>query len=198
MAAPDSAITATIRADYPVSATLYTDSSLDGSDGFGTTLTGKHVRAGYRYAFHVQASGFALLTFAIPRDAAAPHTVATRVEAVEPCGLFQTSVTFEVRGRVRGGGATALTTGRAVTLKMTLPQGDTLPVSAKPLVRHGVVRVVTHKQGHGRAARTTRTLLLTYHPRTAHPHARVTHPATHKAGTARTHTRPHVLFGIYG
>jgi len=194
VAAPDSAITATIRADYPVSATLYTDSSLDGSDGFGTTLTGKHVRAGYRYAFHVQASGFALLTFAIPRDAAAPHTVATRVEAAEPCGLFQTSVTFEVRG----GGATALATGRAVTLAMTLPQGDMLPTSAGRLVHHGVVRVLTHKQGHGRAARTTRTLLLTYHPRTAHPHARVTHPAAHKAGTARTHTRPHVLFGIYG
>jgi len=197
VAAPDSAITATIRAGYPMSATLYTDSSLDGSDGFGTTLTGKHVRAGYRYAFHVQASGFALLTFTIPRDAR-QGTVATRLAANEPCGLFQTSVTFEVRGRVRGGGAAALTTGRAVTLKMTLPQGDTLPTSVGRLARHGVVRVVTHKQGHGRAARTTRTLLLTYHLRTAHPHARVTHPAAHKAGTARTHTRPHVLFGIYG
>jgi len=196
VAAPDSAITATIRADYPMSATLYTDSSLDGSDGFGTTLTGKHVRAGYRYAFHVEASGFALLTFTVPRDAR-QGTVATRLAAQEPCGLFQTSVTFEVHGRVRGGGATAGTTGPAVTLKMTLPQGDTLPASAGRLVHHGVVRVLTHKQGHGRATRVTRTLLLTYHPRTAHPAVRVTHPAAHKAGTAHTHTRPHVLFGIH-
>ena len=202
VAAPDSAITATIRAAYPVSATLYTDSSLDGPDGVGTTLQGTHVRGGYRYAFPVQASGFALLTFTIPRDARA-GTVATRVTAQEPCGTLQTSVTFEVRGVVTGSGATALTTGRAVTLALALPRNDRLPASAGRLARHGVVRVVTHTQGRGRAARVTRTLLLTYHPRPARPYARVTHPATrvtrpatHKGGT--THTQPHVVFGLYG
>jgi len=152
------------------------------------------VRDGYRYAFHVEKSGFALLTFAIPRDTHS-GTVATSVAAQEPCGLFQTIVTFEVHGSVRGGDAATRNTARAVTLKMTLPRGDTLPASAGRLMRHGVVRVLTHTQGHGRGARTTRTLLLTYHPRTARPAARVTHAAAHKAGTA--HARPHVLFGIH-
>ena len=68
-AAPDAAITLTVRAAYPAQATLYTDSSLGLSNGFGTTLTGKRVAAGYRYSFRVGASGLALLTFAIPHNA---------------------------------------------------------------------------------------------------------------------------------
>jgi len=198
VAAPGSPITATIRAAYPVSATLYTDSSLDGSNGFGTTLTGKRVAGGYRYAFPVEASGFALLTFTIPRASRAPRTVATRVAAHEPCGLFRTSVTFEVRGLVRGSGTAALTAERAVTLALALPRGDTLPASVGRLARRGVVRVVTHTQGHGRAARTTRTLLLTYHPRAAHA-AHPAHPHAHvmpKGGTA--HAPAQTLFGLYG
>jgi len=190
VAAPGSPITATIRAAYPVSATLYTDSSLDSSNGFGATLTGKRVPAGYRYAFHVEASGFALLTFAIPRSAH-PGTVATRLAAREPCGLFRTSVTFEVRGLAHGG-TTGLTAGRVVAL--ALPQGDTLPASAGRLARRGVVRVVTHTSGRGRAARTTRTLLLTYRPRVAH---HVMHAAVHKGDRSRVmrHLRgvPHQL-----
>ncbi len=164
VAAPGSPITATIRAAYPVSARLYTDSSLDGSDGFGVTLAGTRVSGGYRYTFPVEASGFALLTFAIPRGAH-QGTVATRVAAQEPCGLFRTSVTFEVRGIVTGDGTAVRAVGRTVTLAMALPRGDTLPVSAGPLARRGVVRVVTRTQGRGRAVRVTRTLLLTYHPR---------------------------------
>ncbi len=197
VAAPGSPITATIRAGYPVSATLYTDSSLDGSDGFGTTITGTRVPGGYRYAFRVETSGFALLTFTIPRDARL-STVATRLAAQEPCGAFKTSVTFQVRGIVPGGGTAARTTGRVVTL--TLPPGDKLPASAGRLMRHGVVRVITHSQGHGRAMHVTRTLLLIYHPRAAHVHGHVTHSAArrvaHKGGTPRTSAR--ALFGIYG
>jgi len=185
VAAPGSPITATIRAAYPVSATLYTDSNLDGSGSFGTIITGKRVPAGYRYAFHVEASGFALLTFAIPRSAH-PGTVATRLAAREPCGLFRTSVTFEVRGLVRGSGTAAWGARRVVTLALALPRRDTLPASAGRLVRHGVVRVVIHTFGHGRAARTTRTLLLTYHPRVAHHAA---HTPRHKGGSPRAGAR---------
>jgi len=196
VAAPGSPITATIRADYPVSATLYTDSSLDGSDGFGVTIAGTRVSGGYRYAFRVETSGFALLTFAIHRDAR-PGTVATRLAAQEPCGTFKTIVTFQVRGSVRGGGTATQTAGRTVTLALPLPPGDNLPASTGRLVRHGVVRVVTHSQGRGHAARTTRMLLLTYHPRAAH-HAKHTtaHHAVHKGGT--THAPAHALVGIDG
>ncbi len=182
-AAPGSPITATIRAAYPPSATLYTDSSLDSSDGFGATIAGTRVSGGYRYAFRVETSGFALLTFAIPRDAR-PGTVATGVVAQEPCGLFRTSVTFEVRGTVTGDGTATQTAGRTVTLALMLPPGDKLPASTGRLVRHGVVRVVTHTQGRGRAARTTRVLLLTYHLR-----ARLITPST------QPHTRPYTKGG---
>jgi len=80
-----------------------------------------------------------------------------------------------------------------VTLAMDLPRGDTLPASAGRLARQGVVRVVTHMQGHGHAARVTRTLLVIYHPRVTHP--RGARSATHKVGTA--HAPAHALFGIY-
>jgi len=101
-AAPDAAITLTVRATYPASATLYTDSSLGASDGFGATLRGAHASGGgYRYAFHVAASGLALLTFAIPHDAR-QGTVTLQIAAQEPCGLFKTFTTFQVHGTVRG------------------------------------------------------------------------------------------------
>jgi len=180
VAAPGSPITATIRAGYPVSATLYTDSSLDGSDGFGRVLTGARASGGYRYAFRVEASGLALLTFAIPHTART-GTVVTQVAAQESCGLFKTITTFQVRGTVRGGG-TARATGRAVTLAIALPRGDMLPASATKLARRGVLRVATH----GRGATAQRVLLLTYHP--------YTRPTPVKAGAA--HTRPHTLFGV--
>jgi len=104
-AASGSAITLTVRAKYPAQATLYTDSSLGSSGGFGVILTGAHASGGgYRYAFRVAASGLALLTFAIPR-AARTGTVTIQVAAQEPCGLFKTVTSFQVRGRVRGMGA---------------------------------------------------------------------------------------------
>ena len=193
-AAPGSAITLIMRAKYPASATLYTDSSLAG-DGFGTTLKGKSVAGGYRYAFRVEASGLALLTFAIPHDAR-PGTVVTQVAAQEPCGLFKTVMTFQVRGRVRGGG-TARDPGRAVTLAIALPRGDTLPASANKLARRGVLRVAT--RGHGATAR--RVLLLTYHPRSrpASVKAGAAHPRSRPARAVKAsaaHPRPHTLFGV--
>ncbi len=180
-AAPGSAITLTVRATYPASATLYTDSSLGSSDGFGTTLTGKSVAGGYRYAFRVEASGLALLTFAIPHTAR-QGTVVTQVAAQEPCGLFKTAATFQVRGRVTGAGAATRSAGRTVTLAITLPHGAALPANAAQLARRGLLRVTT--QGHGATAR--RVLRITYHPHTR--------PASVKAGAA--HTRHHTLFGV--
>jgi len=164
-AAPGSAITLTVRATYPANATLYTDSSLGSSDGFGVTLTGKSVAGGYRYAFRVEASGLALLTFAIPR-AAPQGTVAMQVAAREPCGVFKTITTFQVRGIVRGAGV-ARATGGAVTLAIALPRGDTLPANASALARWGLLRVTT--SGHGTTAR--RVLRITYHPRPRPAHA---------------------------
>ena len=176
-AASGSAITLTVRAKYPAQATLYTDSSLGSSGGFGVILTGAHASGGgYRYAFRVAASGLALLTFAIPR-AARTGTVTIQVAAQEPCGLFKTVTSFQVRGRVRGMGAARVTAG-AVTLAIPLPRGDTPPANAAQLARRGVLRVTT--QGHGATAR--RVLLLTYHPHTR--------PASVKAGAA------HTLFGV--
>ncbi len=178
-AAPDSAITLTVRAKYPASATLYTDSSLGASTGFGVTLTGKRVVGGYRYSFRVAASGLALLTFAIPHDAR-QGTVTLQIAAQEPCGLFKTFTTFQVYGTVRGA---ARATGGTVTLAIPLPRGDTPPANAGALARRGLLRVTT--QGHGTKAR--RVLRITYHA-----HAR---PASAvKAGA--THTRPHTLFGV--
>jgi len=177
-AAPDSAITLTVRANYPAQATLYTDSSLGSSDGFGGVLTGARVSGGYRYAFRVEASGLALLTFAIPHTAR-QGTVVIQVAAQEPCGLFKTVTTFQVRGTVRGA---ARATGSAVTLAIPLPRGDTPPANASRLARRGLLRVTT--QGHGATAR--RVLRITYHPHTR--------PASVKAGAA--HTRPHTLFGV--
>jgi len=155
-AAPNSAITLTVRATYPASATLYTDSSLGSSDGFGATLRGKRVAGGYRYSFRVAASGLALLTFTIPHDAR-PGTVVTQIAAQEPCGLFKTVTTFQVHGTVRGA-------ARA-------PRGGTL-------TRRGLLRVAT--QGHGAMAR--RVLRITYHPRSRPAHA----ATSTKAGRART------------
>jgi len=175
-AAPDSAITLTVGATYPAGATLYTDSSLAG-DGFGVTLRGTSAADGYRYTFRVAASGLALLTFAIPHDAR-PGTVVTQVTAQEPCGVFKTVMTFQVRGRVQGA---MWATGDAVTLAIPLPRGDTPPANANKLARRGVLRVTT--RGYGATAR--HVLLLTYHPRSR--------PASVKAGA--THTRPHTLFG---
>ena len=180
-AAPNSAMTLTIKAGYPAQATLYTDSSLGSSDGFGVTLTGARASGGYRYTFHVEASGLALLTFAIPR-AARMGTVVTQVMAQEPCGLFKTVTTFQVRGRVTGAGAATRSAGRTVTLAITLPHGAALPANAAQLARRGVLRVTT--QGRGATAR--RVLRITYHP---HPR-----PAPVKAGAA--HPRPHTLFGV--
>jgi len=179
-AAPGSAITLTVRATYPAQATLYTDSSLAG-DGFGRDLTGTRVSGGYRYAFHVEASGLALLTFAIPGDAR-PGTVVTQVAAQEPCGLFKTIMTFQVRGRVRSVSAPRAT-GGAVTLAITLPRGDASPTNAGKLARRGLLRVTT--QGHGATAR--RVLRITYYP-----HPRPARPVT--VGAA--HPRPHTLFGV--
>ncbi|MCA1597732.1 MAG: LamG domain-containing protein, partial [Chloroflexi bacterium] len=181
-AAPDAAITLTVRAKYPAQATLYTDSSLGSSDGFGVTLTGKIVAPGYRYAFHTGASGLALLTFAIPHDAR-QGTVTLQIAAQEPCGLFQTLTTFQVHGAVRGGRAAAGATRGTVTLAIPLPRGDTPPANAGALARRGILRVTT--QGHGTKAR--RVLRITYHPH-ARPAAAV------KAGAS--HTRPHTLFGV--
>ena len=180
-AAPNSAMTLTVKAGYPAQATLYTDSSLGSSDGFGVTLTGARASGGYRYTFHVEASGLALLTFAIPR-AARMGTVVTQVTAQEPCGLFKTVTTFQVRGRVTGAGAATRSAGRTVTLAITLPHGAALPANAAQLARRGVLRVTT--QGRGATAR--RVLRITYHP---HPR-----PAPVKAGAA--HPRPHTLFGV--
>jgi len=180
-AAPNSAITLTVQAKYPASATLYTDSSLGASDGFGVTLRGAHASGGgYRYAFHVAASGLALLTFAIPHDART-GTVTLQIAAQEPCGLFKTVTTFQVHGTVRG--AARATRGGVVTLAIPLPRGDTPPANAGALVRRGLLRVTT--QGHGATAR--RVLRITYHA-----HARPA--AAIKAGA--THTRPHTLFGV--
>jgi len=179
-AAPDSAMTLTVRANYPASATLYTDSSLAG-DGFGTDLTGTPVSGGYRYAFRVEASGLALLTFAIPH-AARTGTVVTQVAAQEPCGLFKTVTTFQVRGRVTGVGAATRSAGRTVTLVITLPHGAALPANTGQLARHGVLRVTTQGQG----ATAQRVLRITYHPRSR--------PASVTAGAA--HPRPHTLFGV--
>jgi len=177
-AAPDSAITLTVRANYPAQATLYTDSSLGSSDGFGRVLMGGRVSGGYRYAFRVEASGLVLLTFAIPHTAR-QGTVVIQVAAQEPCGLFKTVTTFQVRGTARGA---ARATGSAVTLAIPLPRGDTLPTNASRLARQGLLRVTT--QGHGATAR--RVLRITYHPHTR--------PASVKAGAA--HTRLHTLFGV--
>ena len=179
-AAPDSAMTLTVRANYPASATLYTDSSLAG-DGFGTDLTGTPVSGGYRYAFRVEASGLALLTFAIPH-AARTGTVVTQVAAQEPCGLFKTVTTFQVRGRVTGVGAATRSAGRTVTLVITLPHGAALPANTGQLARHGVLRVTTQGQG----ATAQRVLRITYHPRSR--------PTSVTAGAA--HPRPHTLFGV--
>jgi len=180
-AAPDSAITLTVRATYPAQATLYTDSSLGSSGGFGVILAGAHASGGsYRYAFQVAASGLALLTFAIPRTART-GTIVTQVVAQEPCGVFETVMTFQVRGRVTGVGA-ARATGSAVTLAIALPRGDTPPANAGALARRGLLRVTTQRHG----ATAQRVLLLTYHP-----HAR---PAPVKAGAG--HARLHTLFGV--
>jgi len=180
-----------VRAKYPASATLYTDSSLGSSDGFGATLSGKSMAGGYRYAFRVEASGLALLTFAIPRTART-GTVVIQVTAREACGLFQTVTTFQVRGTVHGA---ARATGAAVTLAIALPRGDAPPANAGALARRGLLRVTT--QGHGATAR--RVLRITYHPHTrpasvkaGATRGRTTH--TGKAGAA--HTRPHTLFGV--
>ncbi len=181
-AAPDAAITLTVRAKYPAQATLYTDSSLGSSDGFGVTLTGKRVVGGYRYSFRVAASGLALLTFAIPHDAR-QGTVTLQIAAQEPCGLFQTLTTFQVHGMVRGGRAAAGATRGTVTLAIPLPRGDTPPANARQLARRGLLHVTT--QGHGTKAR--RVLRITYHAH-AHPASAV------KAGTGRP--RPHTLFGV--
>lgn len=180
-AAPGAPVTLTVGARYPVTATLYTDSSLSNPDGFGTEVTGTRVPAGYRYAFRVEASGLALLTFTIPRTAR-QGTVAVRVAAQEACGLFKTVTTFEVRGRVSGATAGQATRfdGRAVTLAIALPHAADVPVSVGTLARRGVVRVTT--RGRGAAAR--RVLLLTYHPRVRRA------APTMKAGTSRTPTRP--------
>jgi len=180
-AAPNSALTLTVKAGYPTQASLYTDSSLGSSDGFGTTLTGESVAGGYRYTFRVAASGLALLTFAIPPTALA-GTVVIQVTAQEPCGVFKTVTTFQVRGTVTGAGMVARARGGAVTLAIPLPRGDTLPTNASRLARRGLLRVTT--QGHGATAR--RVLRITYHPHTR--------PASVKAGAA--HTRPHTLFGV--
>ncbi len=180
-AAPGSAITLTVRAGYPAQATLYTDSSLGSSDGFGTPLRGARVSGGYRYVFHVQASGLALLTFAIPR-AARTGTVMTQVTAQEPCGLFKTIMTFQVRGQACGANAPHATAG-PVTLAITLPRGDAPPANTGALTRHGLLRVTT--QGRGTTAR--RVLRITYHPRTRPARAAI-------AGAARA--RPHTLFGV--
>ena len=178
-AAPNSALTLTVWAKYPASATLYTDSSLGSSNGFGATLKGKSVAAGYRYSFRVAASGLALLTFAIPHDAR-QGTVIIQVAAREPCGLFKTATTFQVHGTVRG--AARATRGGAVTLAIALPRGDAPPANAGALARRGLLRVTT--QGHGATAR--RVLRITYHP-----HAR---PAPVKASPPRS--RPRTLFGV--
>jgi len=179
-AAPDAPVTLTVKAGYPARATLYTDSSLGSPDGFGADLAGTRVSGGYRYAFRVEASGLALLTFAIPRGAR-QGTVVTQVVARETCGLFKTVMTFEVRGTIRGTGATRQ--GRAMTLAIALPRGDAPPASAGKLVRRGALRLTTH----GRGVKAVRVLLLTYHP-----HARPAPPT--KAGVAPT--RPRVLFGV--
>jgi len=193
-AAPGSAITLTVRAKYPASATLYTDSSLAG-DSFGRDLRGARVSGGYRYAFRVAASGLALLTFAIPHDAR-QGTVIIQAAAQEPCGLFKTVTTFQVRGTVRGGGA-ARAPGRAVTLAIPLPRGDTPPANTSQLARRGILRVMT--RGHGATAR--RILLLTYHPRSAPASvkASATHPRSRPARAVKAraaHPRPHTLFGV--
>jgi alpha-amylase len=184
-AAPNSAMTLTIKAGYPAQATLYTDSSLGSSGGFGVTLTGARVSGGYRYTFHVEASGLALLTFAIPHTAR-QGTVVIQVAAQEPCGLFQTVTTFQVRGRVTGAGASApRATAGAVTLAIPLPRGDAPPANAAQLARRGLLQVTTR----GRGASAQRVLHVTYHA-----HAR---PAsTPTAGAAHTRTRPHTLFGV--
>jgi beta-glucanase (GH16 family) len=179
-AAPGSAITLTVRATYPAQATLYTDSSLAG-DGFGIDLTGTRVSGGYRYAFNVETSGLALLTFAIPWDAR-PGTVVTQVAAQEPCGLFKTIMTFQVRGQARGAPGSRAAAG-PVTLAITLPRGDAPPANTGALTQHGLLRVTT--QGQGTTAR--RVLRITYHT-----HTRPAGTAT--AGAA--HTRPHTLFGV--
>jgi len=193
-AAPDSAITLTVRAKYPASATLYTDSSLGASDGFGVTLRGAHASGdGYRYTFRVAASGLALLTFAIPHDAR-QGTVIVQIAAQEPCGVFKTVTTFQVHGTVRG--APRAPRGGAVTLAIVLPRGDTPPANAGALARRGVLRVTTQGQG----ARARRVLHITYHAharpaptvKTGATRGRTTH--TGKAGAGRP--RPHTLFGI--
>jgi len=186
-AAPGSPVTLTVGAGYPVTATLYTDSSLSSPDGFGAEVAGVRVPGGYRYAFRVEASGLALLTFTIPRGAR-QGTVAVRAAAQEPCGLFRTVTTFQVRGRVSGaslGQATRLD-GRAVTLTIALPRAGALPASAGKLARRGVVRVTTR----GRGASARRVLLLTYHPR-----SRRTAPPAHNSRTIH-HPRPRTLFGV--
>ncbi len=189
-AAPGSAITLTVRAGYPAQATLYTDSSLGSSDGFGATLTGTRISGGYRYAFHVETSGLALLTFAIPR-AARTGTVMTQVTAQEPCGLFKTIMTFQVRGQAHGqarGARRSRAAAGPVTLAITLPRGDAPPANTGALTRHGLLRVTT--QGQGTTAR--RVLRITYHT-----HTRPAGAATAGATTAgAAHTRPHTLFGV--
>jgi len=89
-----------------------------------------------------------------------------QVAAREPCGVFKTITTFQVRGIVRGAGV-ARATGGAVTLAIALPRGDTLPANASALARWGLLRVTT--SGHGTTAR--RVLRITYHPRPRPAHA---------------------------
>lgn len=158
-AAPGAPVTLTVGANYPATATLYDDASFNSSDGFGTPLVGTRVARGYRYTIQLGASGLAVLTFAIPRNAR-QGTVATRVAAREACGLFKTVVTFEVRGTVRGADALLSGDGRATTLTFALPRGAGLPAGVGRLARQGLARVVTR----GQRARAQRVLVLTYHP----------------------------------
>ncbi len=173
-AAPQAPLTVTVRARYPTTATLYTDRTLADPNGAGgVDLAGRHVRVGYQYAFQIEQSGLALLTFAIPGDAR-QGTVAVGVTAQEPCGVFRTVATFEVRGRVAGTAAGTMgADGRAVTLAVALPQGASLTAGIGVLARRGVVRVVT--RGHG--AGTRHVLFLTYRPRARAPRGGAPPPA---------------------
>jgi len=161
-AAPHARLTVTVKARYPATATLYTDSSLADPNNFGGfDLKGTRVRAGYQYAFRIEQSGLALLTFAIPDDAR-QGTVAVGVTAQESCGLFRTLATFQVRGTTSQGTSNAgEADGIATTLAVALPRGAQITAGAARLARRGVIRLVA--RGHGAASR--HTLLLTYHPR---------------------------------
>ena len=168
--APGAPLTVTIRARYPIHATLFTFGDPTNQGG---ELTGTPVSRGYRYTFRADQAGLTVLLFAIPRDARG-GTVAVDVAASESCGLFKTVVTFEVRGRVQGASTATPLDGRALTLAVVLPRGNVLPASTSALRRRGVIRVVMRRHG----TTVQRVLLVTYHPRSRPPYwakARTSH-----------------------